>query len=97
MTLGFVLSWLVPFTGLQAWRGAWRHYMFLVECVTSLALSYEVYRECLILFFAAEMPVSPLRVWMYGTEHVFLGLVIREVLLYAEQRKNTRMRRCQIH
>ena len=98
LTLWFILSWLIPFTGLQAYRGAFTHYMFYIECVTCLMMSYEIYREVLIVFFQARLYADPVRVWLYGTEHIFLGLVIREVLIYVETCKKQRRRRSrQIH
>ena len=92
LTLLFFLSWILPFTGLQACRGAYRHYLFYIEVATCLMMSYECYRELLILFWHVETHVSPLRIWLYGTEHIFLGIVIREVLLYVERCHKTRKR-----
>ena len=93
VTLCFILSWLIPFTGLQAFRGAYRPYIFYIECATSCLMAYELYREIVIVFYQVEMAADALRVWLYGTEHIFLGIVIREVLLYVETCRTIRKRR----
>lgn len=97
VTLGFILSWLIPFVGLQAHRGAYRHYIFYVECATCCFMAYELYRELIIVFCHVEITADALRVWLYGTEHVFLGIVIREVLLYVETCRKIRKRSRRVH
>ena len=92
LTLLFILSWLIPFTALQAFRGAYTHYIFYVECVTCCMMCYEMYREIIILTWHVQIDVTPLRVWLYGVEHIFLGMVIREVLLYVERCQKIRKR-----
>ena len=71
--------------------------MFVVECVTLALLVYESYRECMILIWHIETAASSVRVWMYGIEHVFLGMVITEGLHYVERCKKARKRRREIH
>lgn len=84
ITLLFHLSWLIPFIGVQAMRGAYRHFAFYIECAACGMLVSECSREILILCWHINTQPTPLRVWVYGAEHVLLGMAIMEALHYVE-------------
>lgn len=96
LTLCFNLSWVMLFTGIQAARGAHKHFVFLLGCATSLMLCFECYREIVILCWHVETQPTPIRVWVYGAEHVLLGMVIMEALHYVNICREHRKRRHRI-
>lgn len=84
LTLLFNISWVFLFTSIQAMRGAYKHYLFYLEALTCGMLAFEFYREMIIVFWHVQTQPTPVRVWLYGAEHVLLGMVIMEALHYVE-------------
>ena len=95
-SLLFNLSWVCALMWLQVNRGAHKHYIFTVEVCTLLMLVYETYREWLVLTWQLESDVSAVRVFIYGVEHLLLGIVLREAFYYVELCKKARKHRRRI-
>lgn len=92
LSLLFNLFWVVLFTLILAIRRADKHYVFWLGCAVSLMLSYELYREVIIEYWHVERSPTPLRVWVYGAEHILLGMIFTEALHYVEICKKHRKR-----
>lgn len=85
VSLVFNMSWVTAFTYIQTFRGAYKHYVYGLSWMTALMLFTEMLREMLFLFFGdAGTQATPFRVWIYGAEHVLLGMVFMEALHYVE-------------
>ena len=93
ISLCFNLSWVSAFTLIQTMRKAYKHFVFTLSLLTALMLAVEFCREIIYLVYH-DMPTSPtpIRVWIYGAEHVLLGMVLMEVLHYVEICKKHRKR-----
>lgn len=90
LSLGFNLSWVIALLWVQVHRGAHRHYIVVVEAVAIIMLLFETYREILILTWHLQPHINNLRTLMYSAEHVLLGIVLREALLYVEKYQKAR-------
>ena len=92
LSLVFNLSWVFSFTLIQALRGASKHFVYALSWVTVFMLAFELYRELIVLFWNVHTQPTPVRVWVYGAEHVLLGMILMEVLHYVEICKMYRKR-----
>lgn len=91
-SLLFNASWVFAFTLIQAIRGAYKHFVYALSWLTVFMLSFEIYREMIILVWNVQTQPTPLRVWVYGAEHVLLGMILMEVLHYVDICKKHRKR-----
>ena len=96
-SLLFNLSWVGTLLWVQTQRKAYRHYMYLVEVATFSMLCFEAYREMIILTWHVQTQVNAMRTLLYGVEHVLLGVVLREALLYVEKYQKSRKRSRRIY